>query len=302
MSKSLQKPRVNQAKVTDARQKLIKKNRVAIRDAREKIAESQRSTIKDARELLSSKKKKVQQPINIVRRAKIPRSHGAHLSMDEELLVDEHDMEIDLDTFKTKPLASLRRTVQNDNFRHRPAPALPIPRMPSLPTFSIQNREPSPVLPDPFDCYNVPTRRHVPPPPIPRSERFQAGRVMSAHMDAYELPRKSILRPSRIDDHDDRFESDRYVSSEARARYASNDSAGIFANTNIRRPSPPPISSGHRIIVSNLDQSITEGDIRELFEDIGVLVSSRIIRPGIAEVMYQNEGDAEIALETYHNR
>jgi polymerase delta-interacting protein 3 len=296
-------------KVTDARLKLIKKNRVAIKDAREKISQVHRNTIRDARELLSKKKKPV------VRKAHIPRSRGPRLSMDEQLLVDEDDMEIDdISTFKTKPLSSLRRTVQNDIYRQRPA--ITPPRMPRLPTFSIQNtRDPSPPhLPDPFDCYNVPTRRPVPPPPIPRAERYQtAGRPMSAHMDAYDLPRKSILRGATRSgaaltlsggDHDDRFESDRYISSESRlsSSHYPSESAGIFASSHLRRPSPPPIAAGVRVIVSNLDPSISESDIRELFEDVGQLHGARLIRPGSAEVIYQNQGDAEIAVETYHNR
>lgn len=290
------------SKVTDARLKLIQKNRV-IRDARERITESQRSTIKDARELLS-KKKPAYPTANLVRKASIPKIRGAHLSMDEELLVDDMDIE-DEDDFKTKPLASLKRTVENDIFRHKNTSTKTPPRMPRLPTFSIANsiqnlnREDSP---DPFDCYTVPTRRAlIPPPPIPRSDRFQPGRVMSAHMDAYDLPRKSILRQASSD-HDDRFESDRYIVAEPRAHYSNADSDGIFANVHMRRPSPPPIALGHRIIVRNLNPSISEGEIRELFEDIGVLLSARMIRSGCAEVMYESKGDAEIALETYHNR
>lgn len=292
-----------QSKVTDARLKLIKKNRVTIRDARERITESQRSTIKDARELLSSKKRE-QHPAEIMmRKALIPRSRGAHFSMDEELLVD--DMDMDVDNFKTKPLASLKRTVQNDIYRHKKTSTTTPPRMPRLPTFSIANnnipssREDSP---DPFDCYKVPTRRPlIPPPPLPRSDCFQAGRVMSAHMDAYDLPRKSILRQASSD-HDDRFESDRYIVAEPRAHYSHADSQGLFANVSMRRPSPPPITPGYKIIVHNLNPTISEGEIRELFEDIGVLLSARMIRTGCAEVCYESKGDAEVAMETYHNR
>lgn len=275
--------------------KLIQKNRKNIRDAREKILETHRGMIKDARELLSSKKKP--QPVGIKRsfRPKIPRSHGAHLTMDEDMLVDE-DMElINLETFKTKPLGSLRRTVKNDIFRT-------VPRMPKLPTFHIPNREPSPVDDDPFDVYTVPTRRIIPPPPLPgRAERFHPARsMMSAHMDEY-APRKGILRGQLGgSDHDDRFESDRYITSESYSRHGS-DSAGIFANS-MQRPSPPPISTGTRVIISNLDLTITDGDISELFEDVGHLSSHRLVQPGIAEVIYEDAGDAERAVELYHNR
>lgn len=289
-------------KVVDARLKLIQKNRKQIRDAREKITETHRSLIKDARELLSSKKKLPPVALKRAVKPKIPRSRAGHLTMDEDMLVDDDDMElIELDAFKTKPLGSLKRTVKNDIFR--PRAVVTPPRMPKLPTFSIANREPSPLDDiDPFDVYTVPTRRIIPPPPLPgRAERFHPARgLMSAHMDEY-MPRKGILRTSGSD-HDDRFDSDRYISSEPRSsRLTVGESAGIFANSS-RRPSPPAIQLGTRVIVANLDSSISASDIAELFEDLGPLVSHRIISPGIAEVVYADQGDAERAVETYHNR
>lgn len=292
--------------MTDARQKLIQKNRTTIRDAREKILETHRSLITDARQLLTTKKKAAQaQPVAIQRalKSKIPRSHVPRLTMDEELLVDDDDLEMmDVDSFKTKPLGSLKRTVKNDIFRQRSV--VTPPRMPKLPSFSISNREASPLDDiDPFDVYTVPTRRIIPPPPLPgRSERFHPARgIMSAHMDEYG-PRKSILRGAVGNDHDDRFESDRYISSEPRiSRHTVNESAGIFANS-LRRPSPPPLHPGTRVIVSNLDEAISAGDIGELFEDLGTLLSHRILHPGVAEVVYADPGDAERAVEAYHNR
>uniref|UniRef100_A0A1B6DIL4 RRM domain-containing protein n=2 Tax=Clastoptera arizonana TaxID=38151 RepID=A0A1B6DIL4_9HEMI len=59
---------------------------------------------------------------------------------------------------------------------------------------------------------------------------------------------------------------------------------------------------GHRIVVSNLQPSVTHEDIKELFEDIGPLLASRIVRPGTAEVIYNLLKDAKKAVEAYHNR
>ena len=42
--------------------------------------------------------------------------------------------------------------------------------------------------------------------------------------------------------------------------------------------------------------------IQELFEDIGPLVTSRLVRPGTAEVVYQLHKDAVKAVDAYHNR
>jgi polymerase delta-interacting protein 3 len=300
----------SKASPLDARSKIIQKNRFNIRDAREKIASNARKSIKDARELLSTKKP-VARP---TKKVSIPRSRlgdksgrsmkgiAADLLMDDD--EDDFDMS-DLRDLHLKPIGSIKRTVRND-IAYRAAP----PSMPKLPHFNI-NQEISRLSPDPFDCYVVPTRRPIPVPPM-RQERldrgYQAGRPMSAHMDAYE-PRKSILRASQRDDHDDRFEDDRYFSSSAGVRSRlnndsrdRNESAGIFAKLPVRGSSPPPAQIGHRIIISNLHTSVNESDVRELFEDVGQLVTAQLVRPGIAEVVYKNLGDAEEAVETYHNR
>lgn len=42
--------------------------------------------------------------------------------------------------------------------------------------------------------------------------------------------------------------------------------------------------------------------MQELFEDIGELLVSRLVRPGTAEVIYKNLKDAQKAVDTYHNR
>lgn len=41
---------------------------------------------------------------------------------------------------------------------------------------------------------------------------------------------------------------------------------------------------------------------QELFEDIGELLSSKVIRPGTAEVVYKLHKDAVKAVDVYHNR
>uniref|UniRef100_A0A182SGK0 RRM domain-containing protein n=1 Tax=Anopheles maculatus TaxID=74869 RepID=A0A182SGK0_9DIPT len=70
-----------------------------------------------------------------------------------------------------------------------------------------------------------------------------------------------------------------------------------------RSPSPPAtVTAGYRIVVSNLHPSVTQIDIKELFEDIGDLLESRLVRPGVAEVIYRNLEDAEKAVEAYHKR
>ncbi|KAK0160439.1 hypothetical protein PV328_007849 [Microctonus aethiopoides] len=60
--------------------------------------------------------------------------------------------------------------------------------------------------------------------------------------------------------------------------------------------------TGYRIVVSNLQANVTQEDIKELFEDVGELLVSRLVRPGTAEVIYKTIKDATKAVETYHNR
>lgn len=293
----------------DARQKIIQKKRVQIRDAREVIAENARKSIKDARELLSTKKSVAPRQAKkaaVVRTARAGRKTASKSfeHIDEDFDEMEYICEQVMDL---KPIGNFKRTVKNDMFV-----AAPPVTMPKLPQFSISH-ELSRASPDPFECYNVNPRRIIPNPPM-RPERadsrYKPGRVMSAHMDAYE-PRKSILRSASSDDHDDRFVKDQYYYSPGtiRARLYDDhsrdrsESAGIFAKLPVRGTSPSTFSeSGYRIVVSNLHTSVTESDVRELFEDIGPLGSVKLVRPGVAEVVFKIQKDAEEAVDTYHNR
>lgn len=297
-------PRLGNGPFVDARQKIIQKKRVQIRDAREIIAENARKSIKDARELLSTKKPAAQRT---PKRTAAPRARLGRKTVQKDCDVLDNDdmMEYisELSVLDLEPIGNLKRTVKNDMFRAAP----PI-TMPKLPKFSIAH-EVSRISPDPFDCYNVPSRRIIPVAPARQPERYQPGRVMSAHMDAYEV-RKSILRSAQADDHDDRFVNDRYFASSTdsvRSRLYNesrdrNESAGIFAKLPVHGASASFSEAGHRIVVSNLNPSVTESDARELFEDIGDLVFVKLVRPGVAEVVFKNREDAEEAVETYHNR
>lgn len=59
---------------------------------------------------------------------------------------------------------------------------------------------------------------------------------------------------------------------------------------------------GSKIVLSNLQTSVTYEDIVELFGDVGALRRVRVNTPGQAEVTFVNHEDAEKAVEIYHNR
>ncbi|ETN64501.1 hypothetical protein AND_003755 [Anopheles darlingi] len=126
------------------------------------------------------------------------------------------------------------------------------------------------------------------------------------------------------------FQPPEMLSSAMRARLQRapnpNESMGIFAKMPPEEPieqykpatyvpsssyrmhtpasaSPPRAGTNeYRIIVSNLHSTVTQQDIQELFEDIGDLQESRLVRPGVAEVVYRTLRDAEQAVDAYHNR
>ncbi|XP_061402350.1 uncharacterized protein LOC133338184 [Musca vetustissima] len=81
-----------------------------------------------------------------------------------------------------------------------------------------------------------------------------------------------------------------------------NGSSSSYGGLSKSLSSSSSSSSGYRIFVSHLHPSVTQSDIKELFEDIGELYDSRIVRPGVAEIIYKSLAHAEKAVDTYHNR
>jgi len=59
---------------------------------------------------------------------------------------------------------------------------------------------------------------------------------------------------------------------------------------------------GTKIVIQNLQSSVTQDDISELFGDIGALRRAKLVGPGHAEVTFVNRSDAVKAVEIYHNR
>lgn len=331
LRKTFNKPVFKETRrITDARVKIIQKNRAKIRDARDKLVEITRNN-GDVRKKLMQKQElstyKYSGSGGSGRRAVVGvskiipagglKTKSSNYSTSSMPLVssrrrdDRFDIPrgyVDYDNMEKMEqeeyaaASRLSRTVQND-IAYEIAP--PAPRR--LNSWGSSSGEHF----DPFDVYEVPystrhERRMSPDLPLPSS--------------------KGVIRTTSMRDHSpDTYPSRRYLSEqtsqlsyEMRSRLERapdpHASMGIFSNP--LKPSSssssssmggggssiPTSSSVYRIVVSNLHTSVTQSDIKELFEDIGELYDSRIVRPGVAEVIYKSLNDAEKAVDTYHNR
>ena len=59
---------------------------------------------------------------------------------------------------------------------------------------------------------------------------------------------------------------------------------------------------GTKVMVSNLQPTVSYEDILELFGDIGAIKRAKVTTPGTAEIVYVSKPDAVKAVEVYHNR
>ncbi|XP_048762160.2 polymerase delta-interacting protein 3-like isoform X2 [Ostrea edulis] len=86
----------------------------------------------------------------------------------------------------------------------------------------------------------------------------------------------------------------------------SSDRPKIFKAASVQEEATPtePLEStdGYRVIVSNLHSIVVQNDIIELFGAIGPIKRARLLKAGIAEVVYLNKDDVQKAIQKYHNR
>lgn len=274
----------------DARNRIIQKNRHKIKDARDKIVEKTRNG-GDARFRLIKKAKSIPQPhINKVRKSFPPvaaRRHPAPPKV-SSFLPKPRPGYIDYDNMERQEkeeIAGLRRTIQNDLIR---PPRSAFPEMP------FRDRR---IEVEPFDIYNG-QRRSL------GDKNVSSRNMMDVDMDV-DFP-LDIHRSVRNRDQDPIEYS--HLSHDMKNRLQNppdvfGGSHGIFSN-----PLKKTISMndsyphGYRIVVSNLHSSVTESDIKELFQEVGDLSDARLVRTGVAEVIFKREKDALKAVEVYHNR
>jgi len=283
-------PLVNKNGLADARFKIIQKTRGRLTDARDKLSEIAKQT--DARSRIQGRRN----------HPGVPKLNGRR-----DLGREQRGMRGRNGGMNVKPPAILQRSIQNNlvrpNFPHRPfRNNLADIRDDSLIRCTI-NRPMSDYnnydvpLPHEDMEYALPMRPHElssikvvtqneylqynqeyvpepmcleidspPPPPVFSRQREPPRSLTQGRMGAVRM------------------------SQEMRARLDSPT-----------RPSYVP-PEGYRIVVSNLHATVTHEDIKELFEDIGPLLTSRLVRAGTAEVIYKQQKDAKKAVEAYHNR
>ncbi|XP_077527513.1 uncharacterized protein LOC144138884 isoform X3 [Haemaphysalis longicornis] len=78
------------------------------------------------------------------------------------------------------------------------------------------------------------------------------------------------------------------------------DGGGLGTSAGRRSPSDP--LQGVSVLVANLHPQVTEGDIRDLFQDIGPMHDARMVAVGTALATFQRQADAMKAYKAYNGR
>ncbi|XP_031834298.1 uncharacterized protein LOC116427731 [Nomia melanderi] len=323
--------------ITDARFKIIQKNREKLTDARDKLAEIAKQS--DARlkldKIRASQLKKVETQLPGISR-KTGRNGRLSLSTNKMPPMLPHPMPPNIPNnymppptravgYRPPPLAEphyigdismdynddylmeaapLRRTVNNE---YAPTPP------PPPPVFSIKPASPYTWVKPASNNVSriVPSRK----PEVDRErERVRDYKVIArssmtkavspTYKDDWSFGTKSrtILaeEPMEPKYYDSRSHRDMGVKSRLDSVPSKSRTMGVLSRPKTTTSSSQ--STGYRIVVSNLQANVTQEDIKELFEDVGELLVSRLVRPGTAEVIYKTLKDATKAVETYHNR
>jgi len=141
---------------------------------------------------------------------------------------------------------------------------------------------------------------------VETSRRQQLGRRQDSHRSPAGRDRSPIGR--RNYDYDDpRATTDRETDLQRRRmREQEREDISVGRTMASRLESSGGLGvsplQGTKIVIQNLQSSVTQEDILELFGDIGALRRAKLVTPGHAEVTFVNKSDAARAVEIYHNR
>ena len=318
--------------VTDARFKIIQKNREKLTDARDKLAEIAKQS--DARlkldKIRASQFKKMDVQLSGISR-KTGRNGRLSLSTNKvpplmphvlppnipaptrvvgyrpPSLSEPHylgDMSMDYNDDYLMDSPSLRRTVSNE---YAPTPP------PPPPVFNIPTSPYTWVKPTSANVTRIPARksdierereRQRDYKLVPRSSMTKTASPPYKEDWSFGTKSRTILAEEIADSkyYDSRSLRDVGVKSRLDSSVNKSRLMGALSRPKASSSTSSTQSTGYRIVVSNLQANVTQEDIKELFEDVGELLVSRLVRPGTAEVIYKTLKDATKAVETYHNR
>ncbi|XP_015110249.1 uncharacterized protein LOC107036656 [Diachasma alloeum] len=307
--------------ITDARFKIIQKNREKLTDARDKLAQIAKQS--DAR-LKLEKLRATHKPPSLAtisrktgRNGKIslstnripplvpsydsqlpynvpPRIVGYRGSLGEPSYMENMSMDYQDDSYMVE--APLRRTVSNE---YAPGPPPPPPVFGIKPSagYSWPKSAQRPTIIRKTEVERPREYKIIP--------RIPMGQKIDSYRDDWGFGGKT--RTILADEHEEKYfdvRSHRDVGVKSRLEGSGTKprALGVLGRAKSSSSGGSSQPTGYRIVVSNLQANVTQEDIKELFEDVGELLVSRLVRPGTAEVIYKTLKDATKAVETYHNR
>ncbi|CAG4910614.1 unnamed protein product [Colias eurytheme] len=267
-------PRVLNLDIIDARNKIVSKKRTQIRDAREKLAELAKQ--KDARlklqQLRAKKASNKPSGSHVIQNKQRPMK----TYIKRDILFTDPSRQVVYQPLQNKNLGRKQRN--NQRFlEERTFASTSLPKLPIKPIVrTIEND--LEIIDDPMgEDYN--------PAPILSNRKASLQLKIIAHNSdnqrmAIREREISPPRPPSI--------------------LKKRPMAALRMEKSEEDIEKPPLE--YRIIVSNLRNTVTGGDIKELFDDVGGMLESRLVRPGTAEVIYKSLEDAQRAVDLYHNR
>ncbi|KAL3267906.1 hypothetical protein HHI36_007044 [Cryptolaemus montrouzieri] len=320
--KLIGKSKFRKGKIQDARQKILLKKRKGVTDARDILAKMAKT--QDARSKLDK--------IRETRTGGTVRNGNIKVIGSNIVRKTDRNGKITLSTNKTNPSSNIKLAIQRELGLVSPSrsgitrrltqptkrvlPLSPVirkqplispyryePVYDSLPTFPSLYKWSNPSASQLINAMERPPRR-TEQLSNRTFENFSISRPIRTRayidLDAIEDEEMQMdvppLRTSSI--HLQGTARSSNIHSRLDASTPQPESHGIFSQTKTKVVVP----AGHRIVVSNLQSTVSQEDIKELFEDIGDLLAARLVRPGVAEVIYKNLKDAQKAVDTYHNR
>ncbi|XP_026757849.1 polymerase delta-interacting protein 3-like [Galleria mellonella] len=269
--------------LNDARNKIISKKRTQISDAREKLAELAKQ--KDARlklDLLRKKRAQLQGRNNFQSHGKFIRT----ISNKERVFMDSSRQVV------SQPLShsriSSRRQINNKKFMENHS---------FESKFRSEIPRPKPIVrtvENDIELIDDPMGEEPMPSKITDSNRKASMqlRIIAHNIDSRDN-KSSIMHRTML--------AEKERSPPRPPSILKKRPMAALRNDKKTEKNEKPILE-YRIIVSNLRNTVTGGDIEELFGDVGGMLESRLVRPGTAEVIYKTLEDAQRAVDLYHNR